>query len=194
VRVVVLSLVVVSVVVFGAPLASAAPALTPSQIGKCLDLTGRSALRTAHVLDGLSLDPAVVKEVRSRLSQYYSVRGFPGLDGAGLSPEQAAEIMRRVKAEVAATSRPVGSPCAPFKNRAKVIQRIRALLVYNGFRPAMKFAQASPRQIRVQAIQDGTVTLGVIVKVAPRKLFLSIGPMTGGGSDSSLTVPVTFDA
>ena len=103
--------------------ASAAPPLTANQIGKCTDLTGRTALRTAHVLDGLDLDPAVVKEVRSRLVQYYSVRGFPGLDGAGLTPEQVAEVMRRVKAEVAATSWPIGSPCSLFKNRAKVVHR-----------------------------------------------------------------------
>ena len=70
---------------------------------------------------------------------------------------------------------------------------IRALLIYNGFRPAMRFTQASPRQIRVEAIQDGIEMLGVIVKIAPRKLYLSIRPLTGAGG-SSLAVPVTFDA
>ena len=42
--------------------------------------------------------------------------------------------MRRVNAQVAANSWPIGSPCAPFKNRAKVIQQIRGLLVHNGLR------------------------------------------------------------
>ena len=59
----------------------------------------------------------------------------------------------------------------------------------------MRFAQASPRQIRVEAILgDEDHDLGVVVKLAPRKLYLSIGPMTGGGGGDSVVVPVAFDA
>ena len=43
--------------------ALSAPALTSPQLGKCLDLTGRSALRTTPILDGLDLGRSLAKDV-----------------------------------------------------------------------------------------------------------------------------------
>jgi hypothetical protein len=190
------SVLTIAVAVIALTLASAASALTPSQIGKCTDLSGKSALNTKHVLDGLPLDPAVVREVRSRLVQYDSVRGFPGLDGIeGLTPELQAEIMRRVAVADKARTWGIGNPCPKFKNRAKVVAEVKKLLIYNGYRPAMKVTYPSPRQIVVDAIQDGYRYLVVVVKIAPRKLFVVSNPIpTSAGGGGSVTVPLKFDA
>jgi hypothetical protein len=139
--------------VLGASMAGAA--ITPASLGKCIDLTGTSSLRVNT--ENLSLTRDQVKEVRARFTDYRrDPSAFPAaLDGIGLTPEQTAEIMRRVQAWIKANTRQVGAPCPPFKNRQKVIQRVKALLIYNGFRPAMTFSAASPRQLTFRAIQDG---------------------------------------
>jgi hypothetical protein len=175
-------------------MAPAAMALTPTQIGKCLDLTGRTGINARKIADGLGLDPDTERAVRARVGTYDSLGGFKGLDGLGLTAEQVAEIMRRIEADIAANSWPIGSPCAPFKNRTKVIAQIRALLIYNGYRPAMKFTNPSPRQIRVRAIQGGVEMLDVVVKTGPRKVLISIRPLTGPGGFGSVAVPLKFDA
>jgi len=170
--------------------------LTPSQIGKCTDLTGRTGLNTKKVIEGLPLEPDVVREVRSRLSQYDSVRGFPGLDGIeGLTPEMQTEIMRRLAIADKARTWGIGNPCPPFKNRSKVVKRVRELLVHNGYRPAIKVAFPSPRQIRIEAIQDGYRYLVTVVKIGPRKIFVKSQPIpSSAGGGGSVTVPLTFEA
>lgn len=177
-------------------LASSASALTPSQIGQCTDLSGKSGLNTKGVIDGLALDPAVVREVRSRLSQYDSVRGFPGLDGIeGLTPEMQAEIMRRLVIADKARTWGIGNPCPKFKNRTKVVAEVKKLLIYNGYRPAMKVTYTSPRQIVIDAIQDGYRYLVVVVKIAPRMIFVNSEPIpSSAGGGGSLKVPLKFDA
>ena len=90
------------------------------------------------------------------------------------------------------SSWPLGSPCAPFKNRTKVIAQVKALLIHNGFRPAMSFTIASPRQITFQAIQDGNQYYGVVVKTAPRQIIVQVTSTHSGGD--SVRVSLKFDA
>jgi len=175
-----------------------ASALTPTQIGKCLDLSGTSALPISKMTADLGIPRDQAKEAQARLTNYQrDPSAFPAaLDGFGLTPHQITEIMRRVAVWIRANTREVGAPCPPFKNRQKVIARVKALLIYNGFRPAMRFSNASSRQITLSAVRDGFEMRGVVVKIAPRKIFLSITSATrnSGGSGGSLTVPLTFEA
>ena len=84
-------------------------------------------------------------------------------------------------------------PCLPFKNCAKVIARVKAPLIYNGFRPAMTFYNPSPRQITLAAVRDGFEMRGVVVKVAPRKILVVIDSANHRQRwrTRSVTVPLT---
>ena len=68
-----------------------------------------------------------------------------------------------------------GLPCYAFKNRARVVKRIRAnLLYYEGFRPAMTFTYPSPRKILLRGIQDGDRMEGAVVKSGRRQVWVSL--------------------
>lgn len=116
-----------------------------------------------------------MKELRFRLASYWSVRGFAGLDGIGLTPEQMREIQRRIDVQVAAMNKhPVGWPCKPLKNRSRVVGYMKEKLIDNGFRPNMRFSNPSPRQIAFRGIQDGVEYLGVVVKSGPRQITVGL--------------------
>jgi hypothetical protein len=78
-----------------------------------------------------------------------------------------------------------GYPCAPFQNRARVILRVRKLLLYNGYRQAGmvvyvpprswktgRIGHGSARQILMAAIQDGYEYRITIVKTGSRQIFV----------------------
>lgn len=69
---------------------------------------------------------------------------------------------------------PPGLPCAPFKNKPRVIKYLRAKLLYNGYRPAMTFAYPNPRQIRFHGIQDGDEQKGTVVKSGTRQIVFQL--------------------
>lgn len=173
-----------------------ASALTPSQIGKCLDLSGRSALRLAHVDDGLGLTREQITEAKQRVADFW--RGHTAawnLDGLGFTPEQDATFTQRVNAMIARSSWPIGSPCPKFKNRAKVVSEVKKLLIYNGYRPAMKVTYTSPRQIMIDAILDGYRYFVTVVKIAPRTVLVSSQPVpTSAGGGGSVKLMLKFDA
>lgn len=173
-----------------------ASALTPSQIGKCLDLSGRTSLRLASVDDGLGLTREQILEAKQRVSDFWRGRATSWtIDDLGFTPAQAASFTSRVNAKIKQSSWPLGSPCAPFKRRSKVVAEVRALLIYNGYRPSMKFSFPSPRQISVDAIKDGYRMLVTVVKIAPRKIMVSSQPIpSSAGGGGSVTVPLKFDA
>jgi hypothetical protein len=58
----------------------------------------------------------------------------------------------------------VGTPCAPFQNRARVLAYVKALLLYNGFRPSMTVTKVWARQIGIDEIQDGIKYGALLVK------------------------------
>jgi hypothetical protein len=186
------TVVVVAVVVLLA-VVPAASALTPSQIGKCLDMSGRTSLRLAHVDDGLGLTRDQILEAKSRIDEFWRGRATAwDLSDLGFTPDQEATFTQRVNAVIARSSWPLGSPCAPFKNRKKVIAEVKALLIHNGFRPAMSFTVASPRQITFQAIQDGNQYYGVVVKTAARQIIVQVTSTHSGGD--SVRVALKFEA
>lgn len=152
---------------------SAASAL---DVNRCLQLTNTKALNTGRILDGLEgLTPDQVRELRARLVTYNSVRGFKGLDGMGLTPEQITEIQHRINVQVTEWNRyPLGWPCKPFKNPLAVQKAVKADLIDNGFRPRMTFRKTSPRQFQLRAIQDGYAFLGVVVKTGTRQLTIRL--------------------
>jgi hypothetical protein len=174
--------------------AHAAPASRTAgpDLGKCLDLTGRTGIRSKGIADNLGLTPDQVREVRSRISTYWSLRGFEGLDGIGLTPEQETEILRRLAIEAKKSSWPLGWPCKPFTHRSKVIKFVMAELVANGFRPRMKLIGSAPRQIRISAIQDGLPFIVLVVRAGgPRTILVSLKPAGTGysGDSASYTLP-----
>ena len=72
-----------------------------------------------------------------------------------------------------------GWPCARFMHRARVIQRVRQLLIYNGYRPAMtvyvpssRKGTGSARQITIRGIQDGVVMAVTVVKTGTRQIVV----------------------
>jgi hypothetical protein len=78
-----------------------------------------------------------------------------------------------------------GYPCAPFQNRARVILRVRKLLLYNGYRQAGMVVYAPPRnwrtgrlgtgsdrQIVMSAIQDGYRYTVKVLKTGSRQIFV----------------------
>jgi hypothetical protein len=168
-------------------------ALTPSQIGKCIDLSGRTSLRLANVDNGLGLTREQILEAKARVSDFWRGRATAWtLDGLGFTPEQEATFTQRVNAKIAKSSWPLGSPCPPFKSRQRVMKDVKALLVYNGFRPAMTFTVASPRQITFRAIQDGIQYHGVVVKTKAREILINITSTHSGGT--SKRMPLKYDA
>lgn len=161
-------------------------------LGKCLDLTGRTGIRSKNIVANLGLTPEQAGEVRSRISDYWSAGGFPGLDGIGLTPEQEAEIMRRLAIEVKKSSWPLGWPCKPFTHRSKVIKFVTAELLANGFRPRMRLLGNAPRQIRISAIQDGLPFIVLVVRAGgPRTILVVLKPAGTGysGDSASYTLP-----
>jgi opacity protein-like surface antigen len=64
----------------------------------------------------------------------------------------------------------VGTPCAPFKNRARVLAVVKNLLVYNGFRPSMTVTKLWARQIGISGIQDGIQIDFLVVKSGRRQI------------------------
>jgi hypothetical protein len=147
-----------------------------------LNITPRRALDTDQIIRGLELTPDQKRALRARLAGYPPRPGREcTLGDLGLTPEQIAEIERRLAAYMAERNKyPLGWPCAPFKNKTKVIAFMRAQLIYNGFRPNMTFTVASPRRIHFNAIQDGISYFGVIVKTAPRQIQVALHSTSGG--------------
>jgi hypothetical protein len=86
-----------------------------------------------------------------------------------------------------------GYPCAPFTNRARVIRRVRQLLLYNGYRQAGmkayappanwrtgKFGTGSDRQIVMVGIQDGYLNRITVVKMGRRQIAVLAEPASEG--------------
>lgn len=169
--------------------ARSAPAVTQS----CLDMTSGRHYDDSIVANlGLTADQK--REAEQRLSQYTTASGPPNLDGLGLTSAQAAEIRRRMSAYAARYNHPVGWPCAPFKNRARVVKFVKSTLIYNGFRPSMQFYGTALRQIQFRAIQDGQPYYGTVAKYGLRKITIRLtcaSPCTSGTS-ASFNLP--FDA
>ena len=82
--------------------------------------------------------------------------------------------------------------CKPFKNPQLVKERIRKLLIYNGFRPAMSFRLDYTGYMTVNAIQDGIRYFGIITKIGPRSVWLDFTKNVQSGD--ALKVPLTFEA
>jgi hypothetical protein len=156
----------------------AAPAAVSPRIGKCLEtsMVNRTALSVDRVIADLGLTADQKRALRARLASYDSVRGFEGFGGLGLTSAQIGEMKRRIAVQEAAMRRkyPLGWPCAPFKNKPRVIRYIRAKLLYNGYRPAMTFTNPNPRQIRFHGIQDGDEQRGTLVKSGPRQIVFRL--------------------
>jgi hypothetical protein len=169
----------------------AAPAVTKQS---CLAATAARHFDTAAVVANLGLTPDQVRATRARLSQYTTASGVPNLDGLGLTPAQITEIKRRMAAYTATHTHPLGWPCAPFKNRARVVKFVKSTLIYNGFRPSVQFYGTAPRQIAFKGIQDGQEYFGTVAKYGLRKITILLTcarPCSGGGS-ASFNLP--FDA
>jgi len=172
-------------VVAGSGSVQITPAATHLDVGRCLQLTTTTGLRTSAILNGLELTPDQTREMRSRLASYFSIRGFAGLEGLDLTPEQKQEIQRRIDLQVERMNRyPLGWPCKPFKNPSGVVRFVKAELIANGFRPRMSFTKTSPRQFQFRAIQDGYSFIGVVAKTGPRQIALRLMNLDvpGGGA------------
>jgi hypothetical protein len=100
-----------------------------------------------------------------------------------------------------------GLPCYAFKNRARVVKRVRAsLLYYDGFRPAMTFAYPNARKIHARGIQDGDRMEVTVVKSGRRQVWVAYSTFcirdaygqyaTSGGpcGGSSFTINLPFVA
>lgn len=181
-------------------------------ITECFASTHRKSLDWRPILAGLDLTGEQKRALQQRLPNYWHwgehVTGpfvppdsvVPGLEGLGLTAEQLQVIQSRIKAQVAKMNldKPVGWPCEPFRNPSRVIAFVRDMLVYNGFPPNAAFRRANPRQIVFQAIRDGIVYNGAIVKSARRQIAFeiseqpTIGHSTVGGVPKKVAVP--FDA
>lgn len=159
-------------------LAGTSQAASPTAAGlrTCLEASTHSGLHYNAIVSGLTLTPDQKREIRFRLASYWSVRGFPGIEGIGLATVDKATIKQRIAAEVAKqNAHPVGWPCPEFVNELGVIKWVRAKLIYNGFRPNMTFYTAtSPRQIGIRAIQDGQLFIGVIVKSGDTQITMRL--------------------
>lgn len=165
--------------------ATAPAAVSPSQLSDCFKLTTREALRSKQITRDLGLTVDQVKELRARLATYNSVRGFAGLDGLGLTGAQRAEIMRRIQLQVDEWNRhPVGWPCGPFKSKARVVLWVHDRLVFDGFRPSTRVWVVSPRQIRIDGVQDGVRMDGVVVRTGTRQIAVRLDAWADGWSGS----------
>lgn len=172
-------------VIGGSGTASAAPSAGTS----CMN-TQAAKPSTSQLVDGLGLTPDQVRAARSRLSQYGGAN-YQGLAGLGLTSAQITEIQRRL----GAAGHPEGWPCAPFKNKIRVVRFVAAKLVYNGFRPGIQFFTVSPRQVRFNATQDGIQYYGVVAKTAPRQITIRLdSTRSSGGGGGTFTFALSFDA
>jgi hypothetical protein len=138
---------------------------------RCLELTRRTALRTAPIVAGLGLTPGQVREARSRLSAYYGARGFDGLNGIGLNTRQLATINRRIAFQVAGNSHPLGWPCAPFKNPSRLLKFLKADLAADGIGPPFRVISISPMQIQLEA---GDWRPVVVLRLGPRLILVRL--------------------
>lgn len=173
------TLLALALLVCGVTLAAAAPVgmgSTSLDITRCLQYTNTQALPTTQIVKGLPLSPDQVREVRSRLIQYNSVRGYPGIDDLGLPPEIVAEINRRIKAQVDKWNRyPLGYPCMVFKRPSQTTAFVRQLLIDNGFRRAgLSIRRTSPRQFQLKGIQDGVQMFGIVVRTGTRQIAIFV--------------------
>lgn len=165
-------------IVAAVTLAVAVPtgAATPS---KCLEMTTATGLRTSAILTGLDLSGQQTRELRSRLAMYHSVRGFPGVDGLGLSPTVRREVLRRIAVQVAAmNAHPLGWPCDPFENQTRVVAWVKARLIANGFRPNVSVTGTSPRQLQINGIQDGVEMYGAVAKSGPHTIVIGLNSVS----------------
>jgi hypothetical protein len=88
----------------------------------------------------------------------------------------------------------VGSPCALFKNRTRVLALVKRLLIYNGFRPSMTVTKLWARQIGLDTIQDGVEFAVLVVKSGPRQIAIQRSGYSGYGGLHLDRVNVPFDA
>jgi hypothetical protein len=70
----------------------------------------------------------------------------------------------------------------------EAIKEVKALLIHNGFRPAMTFYVASPRQLTFRAIQDRIQYYGVVVKTAPRQVLVKVQSTEASGASARLSL------
>lgn len=157
----------------------------------CLNLSVRSEI-TIGTQD-LGLTVAQIKELRSRLSQYWRPAGWPGLDGFGLTPGQIATIKARIAADVAKQQKhPLGWPCLPFKHRARTLAFVRALLLGNGFASySIRFYGSAPRQLQFGGVLNGQQYSGAVARSGVRQITLQL-TSTGAGTTQVFATP--FDA
>jgi hypothetical protein len=113
-------------------------------------------------------------------------------DGLGLADAQQTAIWRYISESVNAERTKNQTQCKPFKNPQLVQERIRKLLIYNGFRPAMSFRLHYTGYMTVDAIQDGIRYFGIITKIGPRSVWLDFTRNVQSGD--SVKVPLTFEA
>ena len=114
------------------------------------------------------------------------------LDGLGLTAAQQTAIWRYISETVNAERTKNQTQCKPFKNPKLVQERIRKLLIYNGFRPAMSFHLRYRGYMTVDAIQDGIRYFGTITKIGRRSVWLDFTNNVQPGD--AVKVPLTFEA
>lgn len=168
-------------------MATTASATPTADITRCLNFTNTKALATSRIVKGLPLTPDQVREVRSRLVQYSSVRGYPGIDDLGLPPDVVAEINRRIAVQVAEWNRyPLGYPCLVFKAPTKTKAWVDQLLLDNGFRRAgLSIRRTSPRQFQLRGIQDGIAMFGIVVKTGKRQVAVFVESVSPRSSQTT---------
>jgi hypothetical protein len=113
-------------------------------------------------------------------------------DGLGLTDAQHTAIWRYISGNVNAERTKNQTSCKPFKNPKLVQERIRKLLIYNGFRPAMSFHLDYTGYMTVDAIQDGIRYVGIITKIGARSVWLDFTRNVQSGD--AVKVPLTFEA
>jgi hypothetical protein len=177
-----------TVIAAGAGSASAS-GFSATDVRACLELTNHRGLDTKAVTADLGLTVDQIRETRYLLSGYWSVSGFAGFDGLGLTPGQIATMKKRIAAQVAKmNAHPVGWPCAPFTHKTKVAAWMRAKLVDSGYSANVRFYYVSPRQIQFRAWKDGQWVGGAIAKTGVRTIAVElIAP--GYGSSYSFGLP-----
>lgn len=161
---------------------------------QCLNLTTATELNTSAITRNIGLTPIEVRELRARLTEYNSIRGFPGLDGLGLTDSQIATINARIAAQVAKTAHPLGYPCAAFTHRAKTAAFVRAMLIGNGFAAfSIQFYASGPRQIQFSAVLNGQKYAGAVARSGVRQITMQLtAPRPTPGDTQVFATP--FDA
>lgn len=102
---------------------------------------------------------------------------------AGARATTPKPTFERCVYHIKTASHPDGWPCPPFQHRNLVVSWVRELLVYNGYH-SYRFQFLSPRHLRLYAILDGVQYYGDVVKLARRKIGLSINAEVTGSFDS----------